>query len=284
MKGAVPLALALAAVCARPAAAADRTVVIPGRFFSPGSLSVLAGDSVTWTNDDFFRHALAAVDGSFASGPLDGGATFSHVFDTPGTFAYVCTLHPFMTGRINVFAFALRGPERPTPVGRAATLTGTTPPGTNEVAIEQRLATGGFQPLGSARADAHGMFRYAVVPSGPTTYRAVAGGEASLSLRLPVSARLELVARRRGDGRLALSAIAAPAQPGAPAVLQIYSRKRSAWRAAARGQLDARSTVTFSVRAARRLRVRVALLRGVRGYAPAVSSARTIRTSPVGAR
>lgn len=277
MRAAIPVALALAAACAEPGAAAERSVDIPGRSFAPGSVDVLPGDRVTWTNHDFFRHDLAGVDGSFTSGPLDGGATFSHVFGTPGTYPYRCILHPFMTGQVDVFAFGLNGPATSTPVGGHARLHGIAPPGTARVAIEQRSAGGGFEHVGDVAPDADGHFSHTVVPSAPTTYRAIAGDQASLPLDLPVSARLELTARRLPGGRLALRASASPAQAGAPAALQVYSRERFAWRSVDRGRLGGDSTVTFTVHPARRLRARVALLRGVAGYAPATSAPRGIR-------
>ncbi|HET7002675.1 MAG TPA: cupredoxin domain-containing protein, partial [Puia sp.] len=74
-----------------PAAA---TVSIKNMAFSPGSLSVMAGSTVTWTNSDTTIHTVTADDGSFNSGNIAVGATYSRVFSTAGTFSYHCTLHP----------------------------------------------------------------------------------------------------------------------------------------------------------------------------------------------
>ncbi|HTO71378.1 MAG TPA: cupredoxin family copper-binding protein [Myxococcota bacterium] len=84
------------------ALAAAAAVKIENFQFTPGSLDVKAGDTVTWTNADEELHALQADDGSFRSGGLNGDATFAHTFDKPGTYAYRCTLHPQMTGKIVV--------------------------------------------------------------------------------------------------------------------------------------------------------------------------------------
>jgi plastocyanin len=73
--------------------------------FSPDSLSVSVGDTVTWTNKQAGTpHTVTADDGSFDSGNLATDATFSQTFDAAGTFAYHCTIHPSMTGTVTVAA------------------------------------------------------------------------------------------------------------------------------------------------------------------------------------
>ncbi len=70
--------------------------------FNPGSLSVVAGSTVTWMNSDTTIHTVTADDGSFNSGNIAVGATYSKVFSTAGTFSYHCTIHPEMTGKVVV--------------------------------------------------------------------------------------------------------------------------------------------------------------------------------------
>ncbi|HEY2648820.1 MAG TPA: plastocyanin/azurin family copper-binding protein, partial [Puia sp.] len=70
--------------------------------FNPASLSVTAGATVTWTNSDTTIHTVTADDGSFNSGNIAIGATYSRVFNTAGTFSYHCTIHPEMTGKVMV--------------------------------------------------------------------------------------------------------------------------------------------------------------------------------------
>ncbi|HYM57852.1 MAG TPA: cupredoxin family copper-binding protein [Solirubrobacteraceae bacterium] len=269
-------ALAVAVVAAAPARAAERTVDMPGKFFEPPSLTLLAGDTVTWTNSDASAHNVAALDGSFESGNLGPGGRFSFTFQQPGRVPYRCTIHPFMSGSLDVFAFALRGPASPVAVRRRAVLRGIAPGGVRTVTIEQRRPDGSFVAVASAPVGADGAFRATVVPAGPAVYRAVAGGDPSLPLAVPVSARLRTTARRLRGGRVALRTLARPAQAGAPAALQLYSRERYRWRQVAHGRLDGRSDVTFIVTSKRRLRARVVLLRGRGGYAPAVGPVRRI--------
>ena len=86
------------------AAAADRggaaTVVIEDLAFEPETLEVKVGDTVTWTwKDGAVTHDVKGDD--FKSEVLSEG-TFQHQFEKPGTYDYVCTLHPNMTGTIEV--------------------------------------------------------------------------------------------------------------------------------------------------------------------------------------
>ena len=90
-----PPRLALAAM---PAA-----VKIDNFTFAPGTLTVPAGTTVTWTNDDDIPHLVVANDTkTFRSPALDTNDTYSFTFTTPGTYAYFCALHPHMQGTIVV--------------------------------------------------------------------------------------------------------------------------------------------------------------------------------------
>ncbi len=89
---------------ASPAATAGdndgRTVVIEDLAFAPETLTVEAGDTVTWVwKDGSIKHDVSGDD--FASEVMSEG-TFRNRFDDPGTYDYVCTLHPNMTGTIEV--------------------------------------------------------------------------------------------------------------------------------------------------------------------------------------
>jgi plastocyanin len=82
--------------------AEDQAVSIEGFAFVAPTLEITAGTTVTWTNNDTTAHTATASDGSFDTGNIDVGASASVTFDTPGTYAYVCTYHPNMTGTIVV--------------------------------------------------------------------------------------------------------------------------------------------------------------------------------------
>ena len=71
--------------------------------FSPKDTTVKVGDKVTWTNDDNTDHNVTAESGAdFKSKDFGNGATFSFTADKAGTIKYVCTIHPGMTGTLNV--------------------------------------------------------------------------------------------------------------------------------------------------------------------------------------
>jgi plastocyanin len=70
--------------------------------FSPATLTIAPGTTVTWTNDDDIPHTVAAKDKSFRSKPMDTGNQFSYTFATPGEYDYFCSLHPHMVGKIVV--------------------------------------------------------------------------------------------------------------------------------------------------------------------------------------
>lgn len=70
--------------------------------FGPNEIQVAAGDTVVWTNLDPFAHSVRAGDQSFGSDPLNQGDTFSFTFAAAGSFAYICGIHPSMTGTVVV--------------------------------------------------------------------------------------------------------------------------------------------------------------------------------------
>ncbi len=70
--------------------------------FDAPTLTVPVGTTVTWTNEDTEPHTVTASDRAFSSTGLDRNEKYSHTFTTPGTYAYFCALHPFMTGQVVV--------------------------------------------------------------------------------------------------------------------------------------------------------------------------------------
>ncbi|WEK42179.1 MAG: cupredoxin family copper-binding protein [Candidatus Sphingomonas colombiensis] len=97
--------LGAAPAIAMPAQNATAAAVHISNFtFGPKALTVKVGQTVTWTNDDDIPHAVVATDKSFRSKVLDSGQSFSFTFTKQGAFAYFCSLHPMMTGKIIVAA------------------------------------------------------------------------------------------------------------------------------------------------------------------------------------
>lgn len=70
--------------------------------FAAERIEIAVGTTVTWTNDDPVAHTVTADDGSFNSGLLNNGQSWSYTFDEPGEFPFTCIPHPFMNGVVVV--------------------------------------------------------------------------------------------------------------------------------------------------------------------------------------
>jgi plastocyanin len=93
-----------AAAPAQIAATEPNTVTIDNFAFGPAVMTVAVGTKVTWTNRDDEPHTVVSADDprAFKSGALDTGDGFSFTFDKPGTYRYFCSIHPHMTGTVEV--------------------------------------------------------------------------------------------------------------------------------------------------------------------------------------
>jgi plastocyanin len=83
---------------------APMEVKIDNFSFTPATLTLAAGTTVTWTNRDDIPHTVVSTDDpkTFKSKVLDTDEKFSFTFSKPGTFAYFCSIHPKMTGKVIV--------------------------------------------------------------------------------------------------------------------------------------------------------------------------------------
>jgi len=70
--------------------------------FTQDRIEIAAGTTIRWTNNDQLQHSVTANDGSWDSGLINPGATWSHTFTQPGEYAFHCTPHPFMKGVVVV--------------------------------------------------------------------------------------------------------------------------------------------------------------------------------------
>jgi amicyanin len=97
-----PPASASATTADSPASQGGTAVSITNFKFNPTTLTVPVGATVTWTNQDEEPHSVAGKDGSFHSPGMDTHGTYSFTFTTPGSYDYICSIHPFMTGTVVV--------------------------------------------------------------------------------------------------------------------------------------------------------------------------------------
>jgi len=125
--------------------AADHAVDIAGFAFSPGSVTVAVGDTVTWTNADAQSHTATADDASFDTGTIARNTSKSVTFSTAGTFGYHCKIHPQMTATVVVQAAAGGGGGGGATIPPADTVAPVTPAAPSHIG---ELAALGLAALG----------------------------------------------------------------------------------------------------------------------------------------
>ena len=91
------------------------TIGIGDRVFRPRNVTIAEGGSVTWRNDDDREHTATASGGDFDTGVLSPGASARESFPNPGTFSFLCVIHPEMTGTVTVTSSGVGGPRPATP-------------------------------------------------------------------------------------------------------------------------------------------------------------------------
>ena len=82
--------------------AANVAVKIDNFVFGPQAITVPVGTTVTWTNSDDIPHTAVSTDGVFKSKVMDTDEKFFYTFTKAGTYAYYCSVHPKMTGQVEV--------------------------------------------------------------------------------------------------------------------------------------------------------------------------------------
>ena len=78
------------------------SVEIKNFIFNPDAITVPAGTTVIWTNQDSTPHTVTSTSGIFDSGVMDQGENFSYTFQDPGTYDYSCMIHPYMKAKVIV--------------------------------------------------------------------------------------------------------------------------------------------------------------------------------------
>lgn len=116
-------AIAFAAGAAPARAGSGNSVEVVDFAYAPAELTIEVGDTVTWTNRDAVAHTATDVGGAWDTGLLEEGESASITFTAAGTYDYLCTPHPSMTGRIVVVATAQPSPT-PAPARSQAPASG----------------------------------------------------------------------------------------------------------------------------------------------------------------
>jgi hypothetical protein len=220
--------------------------------FAPSTVDALPGEAVEWSNVSPRSHTVTAA--AFASAELVPGARFAWTAGLPGAYPYHCTIHPEMTGEVDVRRVTL-GPLPPAPVvaGTHVDLTGRTADPLAPVRVERDRGSG-YAEVAVVAPSPSGDWRATVTAVASADYRAASGADASQVRRLLVSDRRVAVRAIRGG----VAASVSPSDPYGRVVLQQRLRERFGWWPVARRRLDYLSQARFHVR--RRARTRVVLV------------------------
>lgn len=117
-----------------PVAAASHSVQMANFAFAPQVLTVTAGDSITWTNQDEAPHTVTTTSAprAISSPMLSKGQSFTFTFTVPGTYSYYCAVHPDMRAQVVVNP-APAAPTKPSPSAKPSS--SPPPPPTHSVAV-----------------------------------------------------------------------------------------------------------------------------------------------------
>ena len=192
----VALVLAIPATSAATANATLTVRIMPGAF-TPASVTINSGDTVTWTNNTNGMHQVVSDDGAFVSPVLKAGQSYSFTFKAAGKYVYHDALHPALKGTTTV-----TGPPPEvtitvgTPVvtyGGSTTISGKISSGdaSESVVISSRtVGSSSTQQVATVTTGTGGTFTTAVKPSMQTTYTATWKGATSQSVTVAVRPKI----------------------------------------------------------------------------------------------
>jgi plastocyanin len=145
----VVLAFAIMAVEAQPAHAVSHSVTIANIAFSPTALTVVLGDTVTWTNHDSVPHTVTVSSGpeTFSSPTLNKGDHWSFTFTKAGTYKYYCAIHPNMVAAVTVAAASPGGAPTTATPGTMPGMTTTAAAGGSSSCTNQDVVTAMVRPF-----------------------------------------------------------------------------------------------------------------------------------------
>ncbi len=266
MSRAALVAVAALALAPAGATAATQSVNVGFASFTPSQVDALSGESVEWANVSPRVHTVTSDTALFDTDELLPGAVFAQRFDATGTYAYHCTIHPEMTGEVDVRQVILGPlPTAAVPLGEQVAFTGRTADLTRPVSIQRSLRGGAFATVASASPSPDGSWSATVTASATGDYRAATGGEVSQTRRLLVSVRrVRLRATKHG-----VTVTVTPAAPYARIMLHLDLHERFGWWPVARTRLDYLSQASFHVRRPARVR---AVLVAKDGWTPLATS------------
>jgi hypothetical protein len=242
---------------------------MPGKYFDPARSTAVAGDEITFRNQDLVTHDVRMAAGIFDSGPIVRFTSFSHPVPAPGAYPFICTIHAFMSGNLDVVAATLGTDADSVLAGESLALSGRARAGTHHVGIEQSVAGGPWKAVGAGAAPAaDGTFAASVPAVEGASYRATTPDGPGQVVTPKVTARIDVHMHvMHGRKRTTVMVETMPAGAGFTATLELYSRWHFRWRARQHVALGDDGGARFRVPAGRRTYARIALSRRAGGPA-----------------
>jgi plastocyanin len=259
MKKLIMLTVALATLAATPAAlAATANVAITRSGFAPATARIVAGDTVTWTNNDTVNRSVVSNSGLFSSGILTPGESFSHTFAQRGTYGYRDGTRTRIRGtvvvRLPAGSVTIAASKSTLIFGGEVVLSGS---------ISTRMAgqpvTLVVRPFGGPvervllTTGTDGVWRYEAQPRIQTAYSAEYLTASSASTTVNVRPRISL--RKVGTYRFVVTVVAGRSFAGKIGYIARWSVKSRRWVQAKRFVL--RQSTTASTVSLATVRVRV---------------------------
>jgi plastocyanin len=263
---------------AGPANAATKTVNVYGTSFSPKSVTIIQGDTVTWVNRDNANHQILADQGQFVSPILRPKQSFSFTFQAAATYHYKDELHPKITGTIVVKGapptLTLSSSAGIVVFGDTVTLSGVV---SNHQPNEQ--VTIFYQPYGQPSpiqrtvllTTTGGAYSFVVTPQILTTYQATWKGAFATPTTVQVQPRLTL----GRSGAWLLHAYGGRSFVGRSVQLQRLNTLTGQWVTLRKVQLDRRSSARVVVtlpKGVSHLRVTMSVNQAGAGFLGAIST------------
>jgi plastocyanin len=264
---------------AGPAGAATKTVNIYGSSFSPKTVTIIQGDTVTWVNRDNANHQILADKGQFVSPILRPKQTYSFTFNAAGTYTYKDELHPRITGTIVVKGapptLTLLASTGAVVFGDKVTLSGVV---SNHQPNEQ--VTIYYQPYPQPNpiqravvlTTTGGVYSFVVSPQILTTYQATWKGAFAAPTTIQVQPKLTL----GRSGAWLLHAYGGRSFAGRSVQLQRLNTLTGQWVTLRKVQLDSRSAARVAVtlpKGVSHLRVTMSVNQAGAGFLGAISDA-----------
>jgi len=202
MKKALALATAACALAGAGFAVAgltaNKTVLIKSTAFSPKTVTINGGDTVTWKNVDTVNHQVVANNGAFASGQIGPNRIYAKRLDTPGTYGYHDALHPVLKGTVKV-----TGPAPSVSIGASTAIAvfgnaihvgGAISPAAVDTVTEwaQPAGQASFVKLNDVQTTTTGVWDLVTTPQLLTSYKATWKGKTSAVITVAVQPRLRL--------------------------------------------------------------------------------------------